>query len=62
VEQLLERREASLDALLADGEELLLRLVDLGGDVRRVLVANCGNAPSGGDQVALDALAPLASS
>ena len=57
VQQRLQRREAALDALLADREELLLRPVDGLADVRRVVVADGGDPAGRADQVAQDRLA-----
>ena len=57
VEQRLERREAGLDALLADREQLLLRPVDDLADVRRPPVADPAILPGRADEVPQDALA-----
>src|SRR3972149_6452674 len=51
------RGEAGLEALLADREQLLLGAVHGRRDVRGLLVADAGDAPRGGDEVAQHRLA-----
>ena len=57
VEQRLERAEAGVDALLADGEQLRLGPVDRLLDLGRVLVADARDPAGGADEVAQDRLA-----
>ncbi len=57
VEQRLERAEAGVDALLADGEQLRLGPVDRLLDLGRILVADAGDAAGGTDEVPQHGLA-----
>ena len=57
VQQRLERREAGVDPLLADCEQLALRAVDGFLDLGRVLVADAGDAAGRADQPTEDGFA-----
>ena len=57
VEKLLEGAEAGREPALRDGVQLRLGAIDRLLDLRRVLVADAGDSPGGGDQVPQDGLA-----